>query len=186
MTKSVARSSDTQSELPLLYTKPVLLRFEKHRRKALRPAKGSGFSAAANAVPLLTTECVQAVRNYPIVFADTALAPALAVLGLKEGQNLSTAIDGFWRAGTYVPAYPRRYPFFVTDRHDKVGHLLAIDPAADRLVDLGVLSGRDLLPDRHRRGWLAAIHLHLASMQNRERLHLLNAEINNTIEQGAA
>lgn len=264
MTTSATHTSDAQRNLPLFYTKPVLLRFEEHRRKALKPARGFGFSASANAVPLLTAEFSRAVRNYPIVFADTAQVPSCAVLGLKEGQNLFTANDGFWRAGTYVPAYLRRYPFIVTDRHDEVGHLLAIDAACDRLVEIGAsadaeplfddkggpapmtaqamafchafhedqrrdegfgaallkqgllvrrhaemqfpdrsrstldgfrvvdaekfraLSDRDLLLDWHRRGWLAAINLHLASMQNWETLLLLNAEINKTIEQGAA
>ncbi len=31
----------------------------------------------------------------------------MAVLGLKEGQNLFPARTGFWKAGTYVPAYLR-------------------------------------------------------------------------------
>ncbi|KYB45556.1 hypothetical protein AB664_38460 [Brucella anthropi] len=47
------------------------------------------------------------------------------------------------------------------------------------------LSDPDLLLDWHHKGWLAAIILHLASMNNWETLLLLNAE-QNTAEQGAA
>lgn len=243
-----------QSDLPLFYRNPVLLRLEEHRRKALRPANGFGFCASANAVPLLTSEFAQALRCYPIVFTDTAHPQALAVLGLKEGQNLFATADGAWRAGAYIPAYLRRYPFIVTDLADEKRQLLAIDAASDRFTEIGAsidaeplfddqgglspvtvqamafchafhqdhlrdvgfgkallesgllverhaamqfpdnshytlngfrvvdpekfnaLSDPDLLMDWHRRGWLAAISLHLASMNNWEMLLLINAE----------
>ncbi|MCD2172299.1 SapC family protein [Rhizobium sp. C4] len=264
MATSATTAPDMQSNLPLFYSRPVVLRFEEHRKKALKPAVGFGFSATANAVPLLTAEFAHAARHYPIVFNDTAHVNALAVLGLKEGQNLFTATDGFWRAGTYVPAYLRRYPFIATHVADEGAQLLAIDSASDRFIDLGAsddaeplfddqggpspmtakamafchafhrdhlcdqgfgaalqdqgllvehhaemqfsdnsrymlngfrivdaekfraISDRDLLLNWHQRGWLAAINLHLASMHNWEALLFLNAEINKTVEQGAA
>lgn len=244
------------SSLPLFYKDPVLLRHEAHRHNALKPAGGFGFSAAANAVPLVVAEFAHAVRHYPIVFTDAARPSALAVLGLKENQNLFIAGNGAWRNGTYIPAYLRRYPFIVTDFGDRGGPLLAIDAASDRFTEIGgaadaeplfddrggpspvtaqamafchafhqdhlrdegfgkalldhgllvqrhaamqfpdnsrytlngfrvvdaekflALSDPDLLLDWHRRGWLAAINLHLASMNNWEALLLLNAERN--------
>lgn len=263
MTKANSKTIEPSSDLPLFYKNPVLLRFEEHRNKALKPENGFGFSAGANAVPLLVGEFVQAARFFPIVFSSAALARPMAVLGLKEGQNLFPARTGFWKAGTYIPAYLRRYPFIVTDFTDQNGQLLAIDAASDRFTDIGLsddaepfldekggpsrmtaeamafcnafhqdhlrgekfgaalldqgllvhrhanmkfpdnsrytldgfqvvdeekfrsLSDPDLLLDWHQKGWLAAITLHLASMNNWETLLLLNAE-QNTAEQGAA
>lgn len=126
-----------QSDLPLFYKNPVLLRLEQHRNKALRPANGYGFSATTNAVPLLINEFAHAVRHYPIVFTGADRPTATAVLGLKGGQNLFVATNGAWRDATYVPAYLRRYPFIVTDAPDGASQLLAIDAACERFTDLG-------------------------------------------------
>lgn len=130
-------TSQSEGALPLFYKQPVLLRFEQHRRKALKPANGFGFSAGANAVPLLVSEFAQAARFFPIVFTGAAHPRPYAVLGLKEGQNLFSAENGSWKAGTYVPAYLRRYPFIVTDFADQTGQLLAIDTASDRFTEVG-------------------------------------------------
>ena len=248
---------------PLFYRNPVLVRYETHRQNALKPGGDFRFSAGANAVPLLVTEFAQAARHYPIVFTDAASPTTLAVLGLKENQNLFSGGNGSWRAGTYVPAYLRRYPFIVTDFGDRGGPLLAIDAASERVTEIGAgadaeplfddrgdpsavtaqamafchafhqdhlrdeglgkalldqgllvarhaamqfpdnsrytlngfrvvdaekflaLSDADLLLDWHRRGWICAINLHLASINNWENLLLLNAEAN-TAGQGAA
>ncbi|WP_234190312.1 SapC family protein [Shinella sp. NM-101] len=262
-------TTDLQSETgassqPLFYKNPVVLRYETHRKAALKRTGDFGFSAAANAVPLLVSEFGRAVQHYPIVFTDTASPYPLAMLGLRENQNLFIGGPGSWRAGTYVPAYLRRYPFTVANFGDQAGPLLAIDTASERVTEIGrggdldplfedgggpspvtaqamafchafhqdhlrdegfgrallelgllvqrhavmqfpdnsrytlngfcvvdaekfrALSDADLLIDWHRRGWISAIDLHLASMNNWETLLLLNAEASTTTGQGVA
>src|SRR5690606_29613329 len=89
-------SSDAAPGLPLWYRKPVVLRFEEHRNKALAPQAHYRFAASSNAVPISVGEFMPAIRNYPIVFAEGSLAP-VAILGLKQSENLFLEQDGAWR-----------------------------------------------------------------------------------------
>ena len=57
---------------------------------------------------------------------------ALAVLGLRQAQNLFVSGDGSKWDAPYVPAYVRRYPF-VFLRHDNDDLTLCIDEAANAL-----------------------------------------------------
>jgi hypothetical protein len=88
--------------------------FQKTQRIRL-PAPGSipSFIQQSNAVPISFTEFQLVAREYPIVFAggEQGKPPAaVAVLGLTAAENLYVR-GGAWQAGTYVPAYVRRYPF---------------------------------------------------------------------------
>ena len=133
---TAAASSAGSANWPLFYRDPVLLRFEEHRGKGLKPVSGFAFSTAATAVPLLLGEFAQAARHFPIVFTVGDNPVPLAVLGLREGQNLFVAADGRWRDGVYIPAYLRRYPFIVLETPNGGEPLLAVDAASDRFVDL--------------------------------------------------
>ncbi len=118
--------------LPPLYQglEPVMA--QRHAGLRLRDA-GLGFAAAASAVPLAAEEFVLAARTMPIVFAAQAPHVPLALTGLQAGHNLYLE-DGKWRPGSYVPAYLRRYPFFlvrVTDQSEELA--LCLDPGAPQL-----------------------------------------------------
>ncbi|MGC4025784.1 MAG: SapC family protein [Mesorhizobium sp.] len=261
MTKSQARSSET---LPLLYKEPVVLRFEDHKRKALLPLENYRFSENVVAIPLLASEFIHAVRHYPIIFSDSENPSPLAVVGLNDGKNLFITEEGNWRAGAYVPAYLRRYPFIVTEVVDSGQQFLAIDAGSERFADIDAredsqplfdelggstelaeqaitfcqafhvdhlrseafglalkendllmprqaamqfsendkftmegfstvdakkfqaLTNPTLLQEWHANGWLNAISLHLASVQNWESLLRLKAEREQKSEQKAA
>lgn len=132
-------TKDTQTEsatppLPLFYKNPVLLRFEDHRDAGLALATNFGFAREAVAIPLCIGEFAVAMRHYPIVFAIDDYASPIALVGIKRERNLFIERDGSWRAGSYVPAYVRRYPFIGTQTPDKAGQLLSIDRASDRFV----------------------------------------------------
>jgi hypothetical protein len=134
-TSSPPSASQTARRLPLLYSNPVVLRFEEHAEKGIKPVQNFRFAAAANAVPLAMGEFMPAVRNYPIVFAEGETPAPVALLGIRQGQNLHVAKDGAWRAGAYLPVYLRRYPFILTEMADKSTRALCIDLASDRFVD---------------------------------------------------
>ncbi|MDQ1231668.1 SapC family protein [Sphingomonas sp. SORGH_AS_0879] len=93
-----------------LYAKPEALHSQDHAElKYVDDGQPLAKVGAVNAVPLLVGEFVQAMHYFPIVFGGPEKTP-MAILGLKEGQNLFLK-DGRFEAGVYVPAYLRRYPF---------------------------------------------------------------------------
>ncbi|AMM85977.1 SapC family protein [Martelella sp. AD-3] len=120
--------------LPLFYSAPQVLRFEDHKDLVLERKQDFSFAAKANAVPLSPAEFVPASRHYPIVFVKgDPLPTAVAVTGLKEGQNLFVDSAGAWQAGVYIPAYVRRYPFILIQSEDKSQTVLGFDEGCDRI-----------------------------------------------------
>ncbi len=92
----------------------------RHAGMGLRK-DGFAWCAPLNAVYLSLPEFGRAALDYPIAFApsldvdNSREYQPVAVLGLRAAQNLFVNADGGWRTGTYVPAYCRRYPFFIAE-----------------------------------------------------------------------
>ncbi|TPK52076.1 SapC family protein [Mesorhizobium sp. B2-4-19] len=128
------QANAAKPHLPLFYSDPVLLRFEDHRNAGLAPVTGFGFAREAIAIPLCVGEFAVTLRHYPIVFATDDNASPIALVAIKRDHNLFIERDGSWRAGSYIPAYVRRYPFIGIETPDKAGQLLSIDRASDRFV----------------------------------------------------
>ena len=128
--------------LPQFYRRPAVLQPARHGRLGLKEGAGCGFAREANAVPLLAAEMAAACRHLPIVFSNEPLPQPLAVLGLRERQNLFVDAQGRWQAGVYVPAYVRRYPFIFAQDGARHELTLCIDEAAPQLVADG--SGQPL------------------------------------------
>lgn len=121
---------------PLFYQNPQPLQAAAHATKGLRQPGDYRFAARTHAVVLHAEEFRLAAAHYPIVFADDESAMPLAVLGLRDGQNLFVDEAGQWAPDTYVPAYVRRYPF-VSGRGSKPDEvILYVDTASDLFVDL--------------------------------------------------
>jgi hypothetical protein len=131
------RNPTPEVTLPLFYKQPVLLRFEEHGNSGLAAPHGFAFAREAVAVPLGAGEFRQAIRHYPIVFSSEDTPTPLAVLGVRQGDNLFVDGNGSWQTGTYVPAYVRRYPFIITETPDQTAQLLAIDAQSDRFAAVG-------------------------------------------------
>lgn len=132
-----AKNSKTAARpgLPLYYQKPAVLHFGEHRTLGLAGADGYGYTADSAAVPLNVGEFMPAIRHYPIVFTNAAEPMPLVVIGLQQ-HNLQLDSDGkSWRAGNYIPAYVRRYPFIIVDTPDPDQHLLAVEMTSTRVVD---------------------------------------------------
>jgi hypothetical protein len=64
-----------------------------------------------------------AARDLLIVFAgnDAKDAGPVALLGLRQNENLYVDAEGQWAANTYVPAFVRRYPFVLAEKPDGTG-----------------------------------------------------------------
>jgi len=125
----------TSTALPLFYVRPRPLQPKLHDKLSLAPQAGYGFAKRTNSVPLVAGEMANACRHFPIVFAGGAQPSTAAVLGLRDQENLFVAADGQWRAGAYIPAYIRRYPFIFVENEDQSQFTLCIDEEAASVVE---------------------------------------------------
>lgn len=123
------------STLPLFYKAPRPLSVERDSALSFRAPETYAFAANTNSVPLLAAEFASACKNYPIVFTEGPSPQAVALLGLRTGENLFVDENGAWQEGAYIPAYVRRYPFIFMENADKSEFTLCIDEASDCLVD---------------------------------------------------
>lgn len=121
--------------LPLFYKSPAILDAERHKEKSLKKNFGPGFAKDANAVPLNMIEMPQAAPYYPIVFTGGETATPVAILGLRDHENLFVDDKGDWLRDTYIPAYIRRYPFILVQSEDGDRFTLCIDETDDIVLD---------------------------------------------------
>ena len=119
--------------MPPLFGRVEPLDPARHGELRLDRSAGLGFAARANAVPLSIVELPFAARHFPIVFASGPLPMPLAVLGYRTGENLFVDDQGGWRAGTYLPAYLRAYPFIFLQPEGSSQLHLGIEPDAPAL-----------------------------------------------------
>jgi len=102
----------------LFYERPVPLNRTAHRDLRLKAVNNIRFAAAAHSVPLTGVEFAPAARDFPILFAGNSIEEAgpMALLGLRQGENLLVGDNGFWEQGIYIPAFVRRYPFVLAEK----------------------------------------------------------------------
>ncbi len=103
------------ANMPLFYSNPVPLDAKAHADLALKQNFGFGFTEGVNAVPLNLIEMPQVCHYYPIAFSPDGNATPVAILGLRDNENLFLNADNTWEANTYIPAYIRRYPFIFSE-----------------------------------------------------------------------
>ena len=121
------------STQPLFYRNPEPL--DKIRHKGLGVAEKGSFSFAshANAVILTAMEFALASRSYPIFFTTGDEPLPVALLGLRNQENLFVR-DGKWAESAYIPAYIRRYPFAFLESPNRKTLTLCIDVESDAVV----------------------------------------------------
>jgi len=102
----------------LFYERPVPLNRTQHKDLRLKGIPSLKFAAAAHSVPLTCAEFPVAARDLPILFAGQSIDDAgpMALLGLRQNENLLVDEDGKWAQGVYVPAFVRRYPFILAEK----------------------------------------------------------------------
>lgn len=100
------------------YERPVPLNRTAHKDLRLKPVPSLKFAANVHSVPLTGVEFPAAARDVPILFAGTDMKDAgpMALLGLRQNENLFVDADGQWAPNTYVPAFIRRYPFILAEK----------------------------------------------------------------------
>lgn len=113
----------------LFYNNITPLNRDQHRALHIDTTKGNAsFAANTHYVPLAGSEFSQAARDYPILFAGEGQASgAIALLGLRENENLFVNDDSHWAKNTYVPAFVRRYPFILAQSEQQSDFTICFD-----------------------------------------------------------
>jgi hypothetical protein len=104
-----------------------------HASLRLDRSTGYGYAATAQSVPVGLGEMEAVAQHYPILFSSGAQPIAVALLGLREGENLFVLPDGGWRGDAYVPAYVRAFPFVFVDDPKSRTTFVAMEADADCL-----------------------------------------------------
>lgn len=119
----------------LFYQQPEPLSVEAHGNLGVKQiAQPFGFLAAAHAVPVTVTEFGMVAGCYPVIFVGEDKTP-IAVMGVRQGQNLYVNNQGQPDADYYVPAFARRYPFVFAADSNSDQLLLCIDRKAPMVSD---------------------------------------------------
>jgi len=129
-------SSQGPAAMPLFYKKPAPLDARVHATLGLKKNFGLEFTKEANAVPVNLIEMPQICHFYPIAFSPDANATPVAILGLRDNENLFVNAKGLWEEEAYIPAYIRRYPFIFSEMPGNDQLSLCID-MDDSVVEEG-------------------------------------------------
>ena len=133
MTKenTTTNGADAPASLPLFYKAPTPLDAKQHGDLALKKNFGFGFTEGVNAVPVNLIEMPQVCHFYPIAFSPDGNATPVAILGLRDSENLFLKDENTWLDNTYVPSYIRRYPFIFSEMPNSDQLTLCVDMDED-------------------------------------------------------
>ena len=119
----------------LFYKQPEPLTPEHHTGLGVKRVDHPfAFVQGSHIVPLTVGEFAPAALSYPIVFVGEPKTP-LAVMGLRQGENLYMTDQGDFRADVYIPGYVRRYPFIYANEQGSDRMILCVDRQADFVTD---------------------------------------------------
>jgi len=121
----------TGATLPLFYKKPIPLDSKKHIDLSLKKNFGFSYAKNVNAVPINMIEMPQICHFYPIAFSPDETGTPVAILGLRDNENLFVDESGEWEESSYIPAYVRRYPFIFSEVPDSEHLTLCIDDSPE-------------------------------------------------------
>ncbi|MBD2449020.1 SapC family protein [Nostoc sp. FACHB-152] len=111
----------------LIYEQTTPITQERHGNWSVKTGTDYSFARQINSVPLMAVEFPKAATEYAIVFTgtETSIMP-VAILGIKEQENLYLKETGDWQA-KYIPAFIRRYPFVFSSNDEGNTFTLCID-----------------------------------------------------------
>jgi len=132
-----AESVKQNANMPLFYTSPQPLDKEKHVKLALKENFKLDFAKKVNAVPINLIEMPQVCHHFPIAFSPDENATPVAILGLRDNENLFVNDKGEWEQGAYIPAYIRRYPFIFSELPKSDQLTLCVDINDDVVSEKG-------------------------------------------------
>ena len=136
-TNGKAEKQEAPANMPLFYTKPTPLDAKAHAGLSLKKNFGFSFTEGINAVPVNLIEMPQICHFYPIAFSPDGNATPVAILGLRDNENLFLKSDNSWLENSYVPAYIRRYPFIFSEMPNSDQLTLCVDMNDDIIEKKG-------------------------------------------------
>lgn len=121
----------------LFYSQPEPLSVDLHGKLGANPVdKPYAFVAGTHLIPLTVTEFAPAALSYPVIFVGDNKQP-VAVMGLRQEDNLFVSAEGDFRPEAYIPAYIRRYPFVFANDEEQNRMILCIDRGAPFITEGG-------------------------------------------------
>lgn len=153
-----------------LYEAVVPLSKERHGTWSVTGQGNYGFAAGFTSLPILQSEFAALAQFTPVVFGeDGPDTTPMAIVGLRQGQNVYVRSDGTWIA-PYVPACLRRYPFVLASSEGSADLSLCIDEASPLADRTGKAGARLFEDDGTRTPALeSALALAVAYLQDSER-----------------
>ena len=134
-TKTQKNKADTP--MPLFYKAPIPLDGKEHKDLGLKKEFDLKFTKNINAVPINMIEMPQICHFYPIGFSPDDAATPVAIVGLRDNENLYLNTKNQWEEDTYIPAYIRRYPFIFSEMPESDQLSLCIDLNKDIVESKG-------------------------------------------------
>ncbi len=119
----------------LFYKNPQPLSPEQHGGLGVKQVPAPfAFLRTAHAVPVTVTEFGMAAAAYPIIFVGDERTP-VAVMGVRQNENLFVRADGSADPDFYLPAFVRRYPFVFASEGEGDRLLLCVDREAPMVTN---------------------------------------------------
>ena len=141
----------------LFYNEVSAITAERHSNWHTRAVTDFSFAKKVNSVPLMASEFLTALTEYPIVFVgDNETVLPVLMLGMRNSENLFVGLDGNWK-GRYIPAFIRRYPFVLALSEDGQQYYLCIDesfPGFNQSEEGPCLISKDGTPTEYTQGVL--------------------------------
>lgn len=114
----------------MIYSTVVPVTRRDHGDLCFKSEARFDFARSVNAAPLVLGEFQASAGEYAIVFAEAEGKPIPAALfGVAADSNAFVDAEGNW-AGTYVPAFLRRWPFVFSSSEGGETLTLCIDETA--------------------------------------------------------
>ncbi|MEO1661525.1 MAG: SapC family protein [Pseudomonadota bacterium] len=119
----------------LFYKNPQPLNPEQHAGLGVKQIdEPFSFLRTAHAVPVTVTEFGMTAASFPIIFVGDDYTP-VAVMGVRQGENLFVTDKGQTETDFYIPAFVRRYPFVFANDNQSDRLLLCIDRDAPMVTN---------------------------------------------------
>jgi hypothetical protein len=135
--KAAEKGNEQKPQMPLFYDSPIPLDAKEHKDLGLKSNFGLKFTKNVNAVPINMIEMPQICHFYPIGFAPDKAATPVAIVGLRDNENLFLNDKNQWEDDTYIPAYIRRYPFIFSEMPQNDQLSLCVDLDKDVIESKG-------------------------------------------------
>jgi len=127
------QAANTSSQpMPLFFKRIVAIDPKLHGNLRLDRTNQYRFAAKVQAVPIGLTEFDIISQHYPILFTIGPNPVPVALLSLREGDNLFVQPTGQWLDGAYIPAYVRCFPFISVEDAKTKTTVVGIEPDADQ------------------------------------------------------